>query len=342
MNKLKAGPKRVVLLVDNTRGHFHQSQGIARWLERLCGAEIHEIRVPILTGVKRFLVLKMQGRSLDSASPEEAREWLKKAGFSIEDHADILSGGPGTLFMATGNSASSFCLALAKALKGFSAVIMTPDVVGTQPFDFAIVPEHDRRKRRRHFSVRRNLSLTRWSRFCWAEVTPTMNSRPPGSGLSCPPCARRRNSRGLPCSLRPRRVRGRKRTAPWRLFLREALRPVTCSWRRKARKIPCLPCWARQPMSLSRKIPCPWFQRLRRPDSGWDCSGLAENRHRRRKSVICSARVPCALTRSLRKWPPEGLWKIWGRPRILTRSWPLRPAGSRRPLTRQRELRNGY
>ena len=82
MNKLKAGPKRVVLLVDNTRGHFHQSQGIARWLERLCGAEIHEIRVPILTGVKRFLVLKMQGRSLDSASPEEAREWLKKAGFS--------------------------------------------------------------------------------------------------------------------------------------------------------------------------------------------------------------------------------------------------------------------
>ena len=144
MNKLKAGPKRVVLLVDNTRGHFHQSQGIARWLERLCGAEIHEIRAPILTGVKRFLVLKMQGRSLDSASPEEAREWLKKAGFSIEDHADILSGGPGTLFMATGNSASSFCLALAKALKGFSAVIMTPDVVGTQPFDFAIVPEHDR------------------------------------------------------------------------------------------------------------------------------------------------------------------------------------------------------
>ena len=84
MNKLKAGPKRVVLLVDNTRGHFHQSQGIARWLERLCGAEIHEIRVPILTGVKRFLVLKMQGRSLDSASPEEAREWLKKAGFSID------------------------------------------------------------------------------------------------------------------------------------------------------------------------------------------------------------------------------------------------------------------
>lgn len=144
MNKVKAGPKRVVLLVDNTRGHFHQSQGIARWLERLCGAKIHEIKVPILTGLRRFRVLKMQGRQLGSASPEEAKEWLRKAGFSIEAHADVLSGGTGILFMATGNSASTFCLALGKALNGRSAVVMTPDVVGTEPFDFAIVPEHDR------------------------------------------------------------------------------------------------------------------------------------------------------------------------------------------------------
>ena len=144
MNKKKTSPKRVVLLVDNTRGHYHQSQGIARWLERLCGAEIHEIKVPILTGLRRFRVLKMQGRQLGSASPEEAGEWLRKAGFSIEDHAGILSCETGILFMATGNSASTFCLALGKALDGRSAVVMTPDVVGTEPFDFAIVPKHDR------------------------------------------------------------------------------------------------------------------------------------------------------------------------------------------------------
>ena len=144
MNTKKAGPGRVVLLIDDTRGHFHQSRGIARWLERLCGADVREIQVPILKGLRRFLVLKIQGRHLDSASPEEAKAWLRKAGFSVETHADILGSEPGTLFMATGNSASSFCLALAKALKGYSAVIMTPDVVGTRPFDFAIVPEHDR------------------------------------------------------------------------------------------------------------------------------------------------------------------------------------------------------
>ena len=143
MNKKKKGPGRVVLLVDDTRGHFHQSQGIACWLERLCGAEIYEIKVPILTGLKRFMSLKLHGRRLGSASPEEIKEWLRTAGFSIEDHKDILSGEADILLMATGNSASSFCLALAKVLNGYSAVVMTPDVVGTKPFDFAIVPEHD-------------------------------------------------------------------------------------------------------------------------------------------------------------------------------------------------------
>lgn len=143
MNKTKSGPKRVVLLVDDTRGHFHQSQGIARWLERLCGAKVHEIKVPILTGLRRFRVLKMEGRQLGSGSPEEAKAWLEKAGFSIEVHKDILTGEPGILFLATGNSASTFCLALAKVLHGYSAVVMTPDVVGTKPFDFAIVPQHD-------------------------------------------------------------------------------------------------------------------------------------------------------------------------------------------------------
>ena len=46
-------------------------------------------------------------------------------------------------FISTGSSAAPFCLALARALNGRSAVVMTPSVLGTQPFDFAIVPEHD-------------------------------------------------------------------------------------------------------------------------------------------------------------------------------------------------------
>ena len=143
MNEKKMGPGHIVLLSDGIRGHKHQSLGIANWLERLCGASIHEIEVPHLSGLKRFRVLKLQARCLGQASPEEAKVWLRTTGFAPEGHTDILSGGAETLFISTGSSAAPFCLALAKATGGRSAVIMTPSVLGTQPFDFAIVPEHD-------------------------------------------------------------------------------------------------------------------------------------------------------------------------------------------------------
>ena len=143
MSEEKIWPKRVVVLSDGIRGHKHQSLGIARWLERLCGAKVCEVEVPRLHGLKRFCQLKLAARSLGDVSPEGARRWLKAAGFSVEDHADISSDGAETLFISTGSSAAPFCLALARALNGRSAVVMTPSVLGTQPFDFAIVPEHD-------------------------------------------------------------------------------------------------------------------------------------------------------------------------------------------------------
>lgn len=143
MNEEKAGPRRIVLLSDGIRGHKHQSLGIARWLERLCGASIHEIEVPHLSGLKRFRALKLQARRLGQASPEAAKKWLMDSGFKAEAHTDILSNGRRALFISTGSSAAPFCLALAKAVGGKSAVVMTPSVLGTQPFDFAIVPEHD-------------------------------------------------------------------------------------------------------------------------------------------------------------------------------------------------------
>ena len=143
MNNNQTGPERVVLFTDETRGHNHQSLGIARWFERLCGAELYEIKVPSFSGLQRFRILKQQARGLGSASPEEIKEWLKATGFTLEAHADILSDKKETLFIATGNSSSPFCLALARLFNGHSAVIMTPSVLETRLFDFAIVPEHD-------------------------------------------------------------------------------------------------------------------------------------------------------------------------------------------------------
>jgi mitochondrial fission protein ELM1 len=143
MNKKKAVPGRIVLFSDETRGHNHQSLGVARWVERLCGAEIYEIRVPSFSGLQRLRLLKQQARHLGTASDAEIKEWLKTTGFELEAHADTLSDKTETLYIATGNSSSPFCLALSRLFKGRSAVIMTPTVLDTKLFDFAIVPLHD-------------------------------------------------------------------------------------------------------------------------------------------------------------------------------------------------------
>ena len=143
MNKKKAVPGRIVLFSDETRGHNHQSLGVARWVERLCGAEIYEIRVPSFSGLQRLRLLKQQARHLGTASDAEIKEWLKTTGFNLEAHEGTLSDNTETLYIATGNSSSPFCLALSRLFKGRSAVIMTPTVLDTKLFDFAIVPLHD-------------------------------------------------------------------------------------------------------------------------------------------------------------------------------------------------------
>ncbi|QVL36807.1 mitochondrial fission ELM1 family protein [Aminirod propionatiphilus] len=134
---------RCVVVSDGIRGHLHQARGVALWISRLCGASVMEIGVPGLKGLGRFLCLKMAARRLPSARPDEAHAWLVASG-GAELFASLGdAGGPETLFLAAGSSAASYCLALARAKGSRSAVIMTPSVLGTAPFDFAVVPAHD-------------------------------------------------------------------------------------------------------------------------------------------------------------------------------------------------------
>lgn len=129
--------KHVVVVSDGIRGHYHQSGGIAEWLERLSGAKFEDtVNIPKFTGLKRFMALKLSARKLKSGEPEAARNWLHSLGISF--HAD-----PDTLFISAGSSAASFCLAMARATANKCAVVMTPSVLGTKPFDYAIIPEHD-------------------------------------------------------------------------------------------------------------------------------------------------------------------------------------------------------
>lgn len=107
----------------------------------MCGASVETIDVPRLRGLARIRWLKLGAMRLPRASREEARAWLASSGLSVDAREDLLD--EDTLSISTGSSAAPFCLALAKASGGRCATIMTPSVLGTRPFSFAIVPEHD-------------------------------------------------------------------------------------------------------------------------------------------------------------------------------------------------------
>ncbi|PIE55054.1 MAG: nucleoside-diphosphate sugar epimerase [Dethiosulfovibrio peptidovorans] len=145
------GPSLVVILSDGIRGHLFQSRGVASHLAELCGAFSVEMNVPSYKGCRRFWVLKVLGRALLRAGSVKARRWLRFAG---SDAQTLLSryrmaldergvSGKESLVISAGSSAAPLTLALARAMGGKSCTLMTPSILGTSPFDYAVVPSHD-------------------------------------------------------------------------------------------------------------------------------------------------------------------------------------------------------
>lgn len=143
------GPRVVIILSDGIRGHVNQSRGVALWLGRLSGASVLELEVPRLSGVVRFMALKVRSLGLPTADRESARRWLEESGGAalIEKLSSVLGElgftGPDTLCLSTGSTAGPYSLALSRLIGARNATVMTPSVLGTAPFDFAIVPAHD-------------------------------------------------------------------------------------------------------------------------------------------------------------------------------------------------------
>lgn len=141
----------VVILSDGIRGHLFQSRGIARWIEALCGAKVIELEVPLYRGWKKAWILKAMGKILARGDRLTARHWLDWTGDEgqtiLDSYRLAMDGlnvdGERTMVISTGSSAASFCLALARIMGGKSCTVMTPSVIGTDPFDYAVVPSHD-------------------------------------------------------------------------------------------------------------------------------------------------------------------------------------------------------
>ena len=130
--------KHVLVISDGIRGHYHQSLGVAIWISKLGGASLDPfIDVPKISSFKRATTMKLDVKKVMAGDRDYANKWLNKAGFRERNFE------PETLFISAGSSAAPFCLALARATGNKCAVVMTPSVIGTKPFDFAIVPEHD-------------------------------------------------------------------------------------------------------------------------------------------------------------------------------------------------------
>ncbi|HPC75522.1 MAG TPA: ELM1/GtrOC1 family putative glycosyltransferase [Synergistales bacterium] len=146
-------PAMIFVISDRIQGHLSQSGGVARWISRLTGAEVAEMDVPRLSGWEGLRLLKWKARFLPRVDGRGAAQWLQEAGAAaLFERA--LSGlaaknlpPVSALFLSAGSAAAPYTLALAKATGQRSAVVMTPSVLGTAPFDFAIVPAHDHPKK---------------------------------------------------------------------------------------------------------------------------------------------------------------------------------------------------
>ena len=143
--------KLVVILTDGIRGHVNQSRGVAMWLSKYTGAEIMELEIPELMGVKKSKA-RMAASRLLGGNRRKARDWLAMAeGESVIRtvgrwlaERDIREGDASSLIILSAGSMPSFYnIALGYIWRCTCITLMTPSVIGTEPFDFAVVPEHD-------------------------------------------------------------------------------------------------------------------------------------------------------------------------------------------------------
>ncbi|MCX7829005.1 MAG: mitochondrial fission ELM1 family protein [Thermanaerothrix sp.] len=144
---------RVLVLSDGVAGHVNQSRGVVLWLRRILEGrgltvEVHEREVPRLSG---FSAARARASSLFLASGgrRKAREWLASFGGDLPDFVKVGSlGGEGFVILSAGSRCAPYNLALGLLFGAVSVTIMTPSVLGLDPFDYAIVPEHDNPPRR--------------------------------------------------------------------------------------------------------------------------------------------------------------------------------------------------
>ena len=144
--------KLVVVLSDGIRGHINQSRGVANWLTRRTGADVLEIEIPELGGIRRSKARNAASKLLDEGNRRQARDWLALAegeevirtlGQELASRGIREGDASSLILLSAGTMPAFYNIALGYIWRCTCATLMTPSVIGTDPFDFAIVPEHD-------------------------------------------------------------------------------------------------------------------------------------------------------------------------------------------------------
>lgn len=139
----------IIILTEGIRGHLHQSRGLAQWLSKDTGAMLKEITIPKLTGISRFKYLKMYGRKIPSMSKAGLGEWIigAKGAPILEEIRKTLFNSAlspeNCLVISAGSNPARYNLAIGRLLGMRTCTLMTPSLMGTESFSFAIVPKHD-------------------------------------------------------------------------------------------------------------------------------------------------------------------------------------------------------
>lgn len=145
----KKGLQGIGVLHEGVPGHRNQSLGVAEELERETGAPFQEFSVPNFHGMERLVKVKSKIAGLPQMTLPEIKTWLEKAGgnpllLEIEGWMKEKKITPkGLLLISAGSRVAPYNFAISRILGNKAATLMTPKYLGTQPFDFSIIPIHD-------------------------------------------------------------------------------------------------------------------------------------------------------------------------------------------------------
>ncbi|GHV51598.1 hypothetical protein FACS1894216_06050 [Synergistales bacterium] len=143
--------KLVVIISDGVPENAGQSLGVASWLARRTNADVMELAIPELNPTARRK-LTLSATKLLQGNRRKARDWLAQAGaLNITRQLgqwvtirNIKEGDAASLVIISAGSVPAFYnVALGYIWRCTCATIMTPSVLGAEPFDFAIIPAHD-------------------------------------------------------------------------------------------------------------------------------------------------------------------------------------------------------